>query len=349
MTYARRLAWLAGALGVVAALSAVRAEILEQVLVKVNGEIFTKTELEARQVTLIRQRDKQLTDEELKKAIAEITPQLLVDTIDEMLLVQRGRELGYKLTDDKFRETIELIKKENKIETDEQFDAALKGEGMTMADLRKQMEKSMIVQRLQQSEVMGRISVTEVEAKAYYDQRPSEFTTPVSITVREILVNVPGDGKTINVALDEAAKAKADAIRARALAGESFEKLAAEVSDSPSKANGGLVGPVNEDELDPNLRKVISAMKVGGVSEVLRTQRGYLLLRLETMSQKTVLPFEQVRNQISEKVANEKSREEMDRYLVKLRAQAIIDWKIPELKKLYDKRIAELAAAPGAP
>lgn len=349
MTSARRFISLSGALAVVAALSGVRAEILEQVLVKVNGEIFTKTELEARQVALIRQRGQQLTDEELKKAVAEITPQLLVDTIDEMLLVQRGRDLGYKLTDDKFRETIELIKKENKIETDEQFDAALKGEGMTMADLRKQMEKSMIVQRLQQSEVLGRISVTEVEAKAYYDLRPTEFTTPVSITVREILVSVPGDGKTINVALDEAARARADAIRARAVAGESFEKLAAETSASPSKATGGLIGPVNEDELDQGLRKVLGAMKVGDVSEVLQTQRGYLLLKLETMSQKTVLPFDQVRTQISEKVANEKSQEEMERYIAKLRARAIIDWKIPELKKLYDKRIAEIASATGAP
>jgi len=348
MTYTRRLAWCAGALGVMATLSVVRAEILEQVLVKVNGEIFTKTELEARQVALLRQRGQQLTDDELKKAIVEITPQLLVDTVDEMLLVQHGRELGYKLTDDKFRETVELIKKENKIETDEQFDAALKGENMTMADLRKQMEKSMIIQRVQQQEVMSRISVTEVQTKAYYDQHASEFTTPVSITVREILVNVPGDGKTINVALDEEAKAKADKIWARAAAGESFEKLAAEVSDSPSKANGGLIGPVNEDELDPTLRKIISTMKVGDVSEVLRTQRGYLLLRLETMSQKTVLPFEQVRNQISERVANEKSGGEMDKYLVKLRARAIIDWKSPELKKLYDKKIAEMASGPGA-
>jgi peptidyl-prolyl cis-trans isomerase SurA len=349
MTCARRAAWLAGALGVVVTLSAARAEILEQILVKVNGEIFTKTQLEARQVAVLRQRGRQMTDDELKKAIAEMTPQLLVDTVDEMLIVQRGRDLGYKLADDQFRDVLERIKKENKIETDEQFAAALKGENMTMADLRKQLERNMIIQRVQQTEVLDRISVTEVQAKDYYDQHASEFTTPVSITVREILVTVPGDAKGINVALDEGAKARADRIRERAAAGESFEKLAAELSDASSKANGGLVGPVNEDELDPALRKVIGVLKVGGISEVFRTSRGYLILKLETRSEKAILPFDQVRTQISERVANEKSRDEMDRFLVKLRASAIIEWKVPELKKVYDKRIAEMAANPGTP
>src|SRR2546430_2475496 len=78
------------------------SEILEQVLVKVNGEIFTKTDLETRQVSEIRQRGKTLDlstpqgNEELRKAIAEVTPGLLVSVVDEMLIVQRGKELGYR-------------------------------------------------------------------------------------------------------------------------------------------------------------------------------------------------------------------------------------------------------------
>ena len=81
-----------------AAIATPRAEIIEQILVKVNGEIFTKTDLEARQVSEIRQRGKQLDlstpagNEELRKAIAEVTPALLVSVVDEMLIVQRGKE-----------------------------------------------------------------------------------------------------------------------------------------------------------------------------------------------------------------------------------------------------------------
>src|SRR6266567_2748861 len=120
------------ALVVIAAVAA-RAEIIEQILVKVNGEIFTKTELEARQVQVLRQ------------VLNEVTPQLLIDVIDEMLIVQRGKELGYKLGDEQFKGVVDNIKKENKIENEEQFQAALKQEGMTMADLRRNLERQMIV------------------------------------------------------------------------------------------------------------------------------------------------------------------------------------------------------------
>ncbi len=348
MNYRRRLAWLAGALGVVAAITTVHAEIIEQILVKVNGEVLTKTDLEARQVSILRQRGQQLSDEQLKKAIAEITPQLLVDTVDEMLLVQRGRELNYRMTDDQFARSVEAIKKENRIDSDEQLVAALKGENMTMADLRKQLERTAIITELQRSQIMDRISISEPEAQAYYAKHASEFSTPASITVREILVSAGGDAKTLNVAADEEARAKIEKIRARALAGESFEKLVAEASESGSKANGGLIGPVAENELDPALKKVLDPMKVGDISEVQRTARGYLLLKLESRTERTVQPYAQVRQEIGQRVGEEKSHVEMEKYLAKLRADAIIEWKNPELKKLYDKRLAELAASPGA-
>ena len=347
MNFRRRLAWLAGSLGVVAALSVVHAEIIEQILVKVNGDVLTKTDLEARQVAMLRQRGQQLSDEQLKKAIADITPQLLVDTVDEMLLVQRGRELGYAMKDDQFARSVEAIKKENHIDTDDQLVAALKGEGMTMADLRKQLERSAIITELQRSQIMDRITISEEEARAYYAKHGAEFGTPASITVREILVAVPGDGKTINVAADEETRARMEKIRARALAGEGFEKLVAEASESGSKANGGLIGPVTEDELDPTLKKVLEPRKPGDISEVLRTSRGYLLLKLETRTERAVQPYEQVRQEIGNRVGQEKSRVEMDKFLVKLRSDAIIEWKNPELKKLYDKRLADLAASPG--
>src|ERR1035437_808027 len=136
-----------------------RAEIIEQILVKVNGEIFTKSDLEQRQVMTLRQKGQQVDpklgqgDQQLRKALDEITPQLLVDAVDEMLVVQRGKELGYKLSDEQFKSVLDNIRKENKIETEEQFQAALLSENMTMADLRRNLEPQMIRQRVEQNEV----------------------------------------------------------------------------------------------------------------------------------------------------------------------------------------------------
>ena len=182
------------------------AEIIEQILVKVNGEIFTKTDLETAagrgappEGSADRPQERSRPTQQLRKALDEITPQIMVDAVDEMLLVQRGKELGYKLSDEQFKSVVDNIKKENKIETDEQFQAALKPENMTMADLRRNLERQMIVQRVQQNEVLGKIGVTEDEARKYYEAHLNEFTTPPTVTLREILVAVPADAKGLNV------------------------------------------------------------------------------------------------------------------------------------------------------
>ena len=259
-----------------------KVEIIEQILVKVNGEIITKTELENRQVASLRQRAQQMSDDELKKAIAAITPDILVEAVDELLLLQRGKELGYKVTDEQFKRVLDNIRKENKLESDEQFNAALKQEGITVEQLRKNLEKQMVINQVQQVEVAGKVGISESEAQAYYAEHKNEFTTPASLTLRELLVAVKSDGKSVNVAADEAAKAKADGLLARARAGEPFAALVAEASDAPSKANGGLVGPLSADELDPGVRKLIEGLKPGGVTDVFRTGGGYALLQLET-------------------------------------------------------------------
>ena len=169
----------------VVAAASVRADIIEQVLVKVNGEIITKSDLEQRQVGALRQKNPNFrpeNDEALKKALEEVTPNVIVEAVDELLLVQRGKELGYTMSNEQFNGILENIKKENKIETDEQLQAALKQENMTMADLRRNMERQMLVSRVQQQEVSDKIGVTDDEARAYYAGHRGEFTTPADIS-----------------------------------------------------------------------------------------------------------------------------------------------------------------------
>lgn len=336
---------------VLAAIAAPRAEIIEQILVKVNGEIFTKSDLEQRQVAALRQKGQQIdlksdpNDEQLRKALDEVTPQIMVDAVDEMLVVQRGKELGYTLSDEQFKSVLDNIKKENKMESEDQFQAALKAENMTLADLRRNLERQMIHQRVQQNEVLGKIGVTGEEARAYYEAHLKEFTTSPSVTLREILVAVAGDTKGLNVAVDEAAQARAEAIRTRVTTGgESFETLAAEISDSPSKANAGLIGPLSVNDISPDLRKLIEGMKPGDVSEVIRNARGYQILKLETVTPTQTMTLEQARDQIGERVFTDKRRKEFRKYLEKLRAQAIIEWKNPDVKKAFDAGLKQVPA-----
>lgn len=343
------------AVALVVAVGFARAEIIEQILVKVNGEIFTKTDLENRQVALLRQKGQQIDlksdpkDAQLRKLLNEITPQLMVDAVDEMLIVQRGRELGYKLSDEQFKSAVDSIRKENKIETDEQFNAALKQENMTMADLRRNFEKQMIMTRVEQNEVFGKVGVSEDEARTYYNAHLNEFTTPPSVTLREILVAVNTDAKGLNVGQDEAAKERAEKIRARAQAGESFEKLAADLSDAPSKSNAGLIGPLSLNDLSGDLRTVVEGLKPGGISDVIRTPRGYQVFELDASTPAQTMAFDQAREQISDRVFTGKRQEEFEKYKEKLRQQAIIEWKNPDVQRAYEEGLKQPAkTAPAA-
>jgi len=332
------------------------AEILEQVLVKVNGDVVTKTEFERRQVSALSSRPEfasaSRSTAELEKAMAEITPELILEAVDELLLVQRGRELNYTLGDDQFNNIVNSIKKQNNITDEAQFQAALKSEGLTMPDLRRNLERSMLVQQVQRVDVMEKLGVSDEEARAYYDQHKGDFTTPSELTLREILIEVPTSDRGVNVAQDEEARAKAEDTRSRLVAGEPFARLAAELSAAPSKANGGLIGPLKSDELAPQLQRLLEKMKVGDLTPVQRTARGYQILKLESRTNTTVKSFEDARAEIADKVVAQKFETARAEYLDRLRAQATINWRNAELEKAYQlalsKRGKPAAAAPVA-
>jgi peptidyl-prolyl cis-trans isomerase SurA len=329
-----------------------RAEIIEQVLVKVNGEIITKTEFEARQVAELRNRPElakaNAASTELQRAIAQITPDLILNAVDELLMVQRGRESGYALGDQQFATIVDGIRKSNNLEDEARFKEALKQEGLTMDDLRRNLERTMLVQQVTRVEIMDKISISDEEARAYYDQHRNEFTSPTEITLREILIEVPTSDRGVNVAQDDAARATAEDLRKRLLAGEPFPRLAGEFSAASSKANGGLIGPIHSDELAPQLRDLLAAMNVGDITDVLRTPRGYQILKLESRTDSKVKNFEEARGDIANRIGEQKLRGEREKYLDRLREQATITWRNTELKKAYETALARRRQAAGS-
>jgi peptidyl-prolyl cis-trans isomerase SurA len=322
--------------------------VIEQVLVKVNGDIITKTELEERQIAALRQRnlspDVLKNDEQLKKAIADVTPQLLVSAIDELLLTQLGREKGYKLSDEQFNRWLVDMRKEQGLEDEKRFQDALRQEGMTISDVRRNVERNFVMTQVQREEFGGKLQITEEEAKQYYQVHQKEFTDPATVTLREILIDVPTvtqQGKPmINVGQDDEAARKAAEVRTRLTAGEDFAKVASEVSSGASKANGGLIGPIAVSELSSDLQKLLANMKPGDITPPIRTSRGYQLLKLETSKASGIRPYESVRDIVADRVYNERASAEMRKFLDRIRRQAIIVWKNEELRKLYEQQVS---------
>jgi peptidyl-prolyl cis-trans isomerase SurA len=333
-----------------------RAEIIESVLVKVNGDIITKTDLEGRQIAAIRQRMNQdvdaaalKNDEQLKKALAEVTPRILVEAIDEILMVQLAKERGYRLRDEQFKEWLTNLRKEQNLEDDQKFQSALKQEGMSIDDLRKNVERQFMISQVQRDEVGSKLTITEEEARQYYMAHTQEFAVPANVTLREILIEAPTATKqgqsVFSVGAEDQARTTANAIRTRLLGGEDFGKVASEVSAAASKSNGGLIGPINVTELSEALQKLVKTMKPGEITPPIRVARGFQILKLETLKEASTESFENARDLVAERVHAERQRQEVRKFLNRVRSQAIIEWKNAELKKAYEQVIAE--ATPG--
>jgi peptidyl-prolyl cis-trans isomerase SurA len=258
--------------------------------------------------------------------------------VDELILLQRAKELGLSVTDAQFNDVLAAIKRDNKIESDELFEAALKSEGITLAQLRESLSKRMLVGQVQRREVGGRFEVTEAEERAYYEAHPEDFATTPSVTLREFVVNAELDPvkKAASVGALDDARAKAEAMRARILKGESFEKLAGELSDSASKANAGLIGPLSREELNEQLAKLISTMKVGDITPVMNSSTGAQFFKLEASVDSTTMSFEAARSRIADRLSQEKFAAELRKAMQRLRSQALIEWKNEELRKAWE-------------
>jgi peptidyl-prolyl cis-trans isomerase SurA len=219
---------------------------------------------------------------------------------------------------------------------------------MTIDDLRKNVERQFLVGQVQRDEVGSKLSITEEEARQYYLAHKDEFVEPATVTLREVLLEVPtttkGGQATINVGKEDEIKQEAAAVRARVLAGEDFAKVAAEVSAAASKANGGLIGPIALSEVSPSLQKLITTMKPGDVTEPLRVARGFQILKLESLKPAAPQPFERVRDLVADKVHDARQQVEIRRFLGRMRGQAIIEWKNDELRKLYEKQVAQYSS-----
>jgi peptidyl-prolyl cis-trans isomerase SurA len=330
-----------------AAKPAPKSEIIQKIIVKVNGEIFTQSELEYRQIQALRDQQRNVpkgidlsSDPALVAALAPLTPDILVDAVDELMLVQHGREIGLKFTDAIFKDFIEQLKKANSIPDDATFQVALKQEGMTMAELRVNAEHTFLMNEVQKRELLRNMTLTEEEARQYYNAHPDQFMKPSTVTLRELVVAVPNQTVSgqvsFNVNVDEAAKAKIEALRDRALKGEDFAKLVAEASESATKNTGGIIGPVNTADLSPALAEMLDKMKPGDVTEPMRLKSGYQIIKLDTRTAAVPEPFEKSRDQISQRVLESRLDVERGKFLEKLRLQAVIEWKDDGYKKMYD-------------
>ena len=164
------------------------------------------------------------------------------------------------------------------------------------------------------------VTVSDEEAKKFYDEHPDQFTQPERVHVRHVLIS---DDVT---SADAIAKIQADL-----KAGVSFDEVAKSRSLCPSAAQGGDLGEVSKGQMVPEFEAAAFALKnPGDLSEPVKTQFGWHIIRLEGRTPSSVEPFDTVKPQLVQYLTNEKKGEVFKNAVEGLKKTYKVEMLVPE-------------------
>jgi peptidyl-prolyl cis-trans isomerase C len=200
----------------------------------------------------------------------------------------------------------------------------LSGNGFDEAGFRTELRARHMVDAVVQQEASRLPAVvSDVDAKAFYDQNPTLFDTGERVRASHILVRVP-DGASPDA--KKAARARAEAARARIRKGEDFAAVAREVSEDPgSGPRGGELGVFGKGQMVPPFEKAAFALPAGQVSDLIETQFGLHIIKVNERLPAGKIPFEPVKGQIKDHLAQTRKQQAVDELLRGLRAKAKIE------------------------
>ena len=306
------------------------ATVVEEIIVRVNNSIISLSDLKRSQDQL------KAESEKMDRSVpAENRPQekdLLRDLIDSRLLSQKADELGISADTDVVKRLDEL-RKQMHAETMEDLEKAAQAQGVSFEEFKQNLKDTILTQKVIQQEVGGHINVTQQEIQEYYNQHKDEMQRPEQIRLSEILISTapptPAPGQTAPSA-DEVvaqAKAKADGIYARLQKGEKFDELAQKNSSGPTAANGGDLEYFKRGTLSKQLEDQVFGLKTGQYTEPIRTNQGWVILKVTEHQTEGIPPLKEVEPQIQERIYMSKMQPALRDYLTKLRENAYIDIK----------------------
>lgn len=307
------------ALSLLTAAVLARAEVVERVIVRVNGDIVSQSEFVARQAAAVQAA--RIAPEGVEAFLRENNAKILQQAIDELLLVQRAAELGYRVPPQYVNELVDSIKKENNIASEEELIQQLRREGMTLSELKRNIERNVLRQQVLQRELQSKQALTEADARADYEARKAEHSRPAFVHLQEIVLAPE----------TPTAQARARELVKRARAGEDFAELAKAHSAAASRASGGDLGRLNRGDLPPELEKAAFALAAAAVSDPIPTSRGLLILRCVERSEASFTPFEEVKEAILKRMAQERMASQYEAYMEGLRKSALIDLRVREV------------------
>jgi peptidyl-prolyl cis-trans isomerase C len=239
--------------------------------------------------------------------------------VDSKLLAQEAKRQKMEPNDQRVKETMAQI--EGQAGGREKLDQALGQMGMTYDLLAASVAESDLVQVFIETTIDPLVAVSPEEVETYYKEHPEMFQRPEQVHARHILMTAGPDASPEAKA---AAKAKAEAARKRALAGEDFAALAIEVSEGPSAPKGGDLGFFARQQMVAPFADAAFALEVGQISEVVETQFGYHVIKVEEKRPASMMTFAEVQEPLTQMLRQNKGGEQTTKVLDQLAEKATI-------------------------
>jgi len=299
--------------------------VVDEIVAKVNGDIVTRTELQkSSQDTLTALQQQHLSGNQLKQAYDEREKDMLRNKIDQLLLVQRAKELDLNVDAEVSKYLADLQRQEKVSDPDKFHELVRQQAGMPFEDFRQQVKENMMTRQVIGREVASRITIPPSEIEAYYNAHKQDFVRDERVYLREILIST--DGK--NAAGLAAAERKANDLYTRASRGERFADLAKDNSDAATAAQGGDLGSgYKKGDLNSQIESAVWSVKPGTVIKPMKTEHGWLIIKAEEHTKAGQATLAEAQDEIREKLYEPKMEPKIREYLSSLRKSAFLEIK----------------------
>jgi parvulin-like peptidyl-prolyl isomerase len=303
-------------------------ELVNGIVARVNNDIITLADynnaLRDLKEELTRQmRASNKSDAEIEAEYEQQKAKVLDYMIDDLLLEQKAKELNLDV-EAEVNQEMKRIAAENNLPNVLALENELRKQGTdpetARAALRKQIQQRDVIQREVLAPIYQRLS--DKQKRDFYERNKQMFTTPGEVSISEIFL--PLEGHTADE-VDQRARRLVAELRA----GKDFAQAVDQNSPAtrPSRAQKGKLGSFKQGELKEDLSAAISTLQVGEVTEPIRLQDGFQIIRVDERKPATLRPYEdpEVQSFVGRAATMERAEEARKKYLQRLREEAFVE------------------------
>lgn len=315
-------------------------QIIDMVLAKVNGEAILLSDLRQREGEQLGVLRRQIPASELDAQLPQIRMAILSGMIQERVVLERAEELGIEVSANDVDRSVARIRESQGLADDEMFEQQLAAEGLSLQDLRDNIRKRILTERVLYEEVRRQIFVSDGEIEDYYADHREEYTAPERVRIRQLVFLA--DGRDAEQLRQTAEAAAAELRSGATIAG------VAERYEGARLAGGEDAAPLATSDLMPEVAAAVEGLSPGQVSGVVETRYGFTVVELVEREDRQVRQLAEVREEIRSVILQSKQEQQMERYMQRLSEQVDVEIFAPQFEQLAEEWSGDRDDRPGA-